>query len=646
MRAKHVLLADNDEDFLATCAEYLERAHYRVFRAYSPAQVREVLETQRIHLAVFDLRMADETPEDKSGLVLARQIELNLPKIILTKFPTHQDARQALLPSRPGGPLALDFIDKRDGLPALLAAVECAFEQHVEINWSQVVQCHPTLSLPAIVSRLEPKGGSQVLGERVEEFEDLLGKLFKTEMQVILERVLWQDRTRLALNVLVSKTPLGLENWVVVVGVPSEIQAEAQNYKAFAPQASSPHATLLKRETQTLHWAANAYLLAGADAGNMPSLIERYKEGTRRLKSAVVPLYQTVLTEWHRDHPIWKEGGALTEAYGQLLGVTPDRLPAERFRQQVLEIIQRMPALGAPVELRDERLWVPISRFQYDYPSPAVLPAEWLAREAHILELNTPGQLSGANLLTDSEGHIWLTDFRAAGPAPEWWPFVSLEADIRFGWGEITSLPAWHAIEVCLIQSPFDRIKLQEVERPYHRLLEAIQIIRDQAAHLVGTNTRAYEVGLLWCALKRVAEREAVALELPDELGRLAHAVLALAMLRQKIEAQASLASQPAERGLRMDEAQQSLSVDGRQVEVTAKEFRWLYHLYTLPGHLCNKEEAYRFLYEREYSTRDEGQFYTAVSRLRDKLDPPGSPYRHLKTHRGTGYALDPTFDD
>jgi DNA-binding response OmpR family regulator len=86
--------------------------------------------------------------------------------------------------------------------------------------------------------------------------------------------------------------------------------------------------------------------------------------------------------------------------------------------------------------------------------------------------------------------------------------------------------------------------------------------------------------------------------------------------------------------------------VDGRLVEVTPGEFKWLYHLYTQPGHLCKKEEAYRYLYGREYTSADEGQFHTAISRLRDKLDPPGSPFRHLKTHRGTGYSLNPTFED
>ena len=110
-----ILLADNEEDSLATYGEILETAGYHVLTASNPAEAKKILETVRIHLAILDLRLENDADEkDRSGLLLARNTARSVPKLILTRFPTYQDVVEALRLDIHDLPPAVDFLDKRE----------------------------------------------------------------------------------------------------------------------------------------------------------------------------------------------------------------------------------------------------------------------------------------------------------------------------------------------------------------------------------------------------------------------------------------------------------------------------------------------------------------------------------------------------
>src|SRR5689334_12163123 len=92
----HILIADNDPDAISIYSEYLQSIGYHIFKASSVAQARKIINTERLHLVILDLRLTDDSPGDKSGLLLAQEIARSTPKLILTKWPTHQDVRTAL----------------------------------------------------------------------------------------------------------------------------------------------------------------------------------------------------------------------------------------------------------------------------------------------------------------------------------------------------------------------------------------------------------------------------------------------------------------------------------------------------------------------------------------------------------------------
>lgn len=119
-----IALADNALDFCRTRAEFLEQEGYRVLPAATPTEARRLLERGGIDLAILDIRLEnDDDEKDTSGLLIAQEIARNVPKIMLTAFPSVEGVIAALRPRPDGVPAAIDFIAKTEGPEALLRAV-------------------------------------------------------------------------------------------------------------------------------------------------------------------------------------------------------------------------------------------------------------------------------------------------------------------------------------------------------------------------------------------------------------------------------------------------------------------------------------------------------------------------------------------
>lgn len=119
-----LLIADNDAGYLETIRVFFEKARFVVRTAPNPDEAKAALERGGIDLAILDIRLVNNRNEkDFSGVPIARTVAPEVPKILLTKWLTYDAALETpgLSPDGMSRPVAC--VDKKPGLPALLAAV-------------------------------------------------------------------------------------------------------------------------------------------------------------------------------------------------------------------------------------------------------------------------------------------------------------------------------------------------------------------------------------------------------------------------------------------------------------------------------------------------------------------------------------------
>ena len=143
---KRILLADNDPDFLRTRRAILEDAGYQVIPAANPDEAKRILDAGNIDLAILDIRLDDNKNErDISGLTLAKKTNPQIPKILLTQFPTYDLVRESLAADLDGLPAAVKFVVKQEGAEAMLRAVRDSLK--IFNTWFRATQDEITAQL-------------------------------------------------------------------------------------------------------------------------------------------------------------------------------------------------------------------------------------------------------------------------------------------------------------------------------------------------------------------------------------------------------------------------------------------------------------------------------------------------------------------
>jgi hypothetical protein len=262
------------------------------------------------------------------------------------------------------------------------------------------------------------------------------------------------------------------------------------------------------------------------------------------------------------------------------------------------------------------------------------------------LLINTPGALSGDNILTDKNERAWLTDFAEAGLAPLLWNFVELEAAIRFDWVETDKLQWLHDLEQYLVESEFSKLDASDVEAPLRKPLRAIQTLRRLAARAVGKELFSYQMGILFQAARRLADFNPSARLMPGELARLTHALIASAMIcgqlaqgQQPTDAQESAGSV----GLWIDDENYRVWIDGRHVSLTGQGYELLNYLYKYANQVRTRRDIVEEVFRQKYDETDESQtrrLNTAIRRLRERIESDPERPCYLRTEPGRGYRL------
>lgn len=649
---KKVLVVDNDIDFLETRCEILAAAGYTTLKATSREEAVRLLEESWVHLAILDMRLRDDDDEkDTSGLTLAKDERYSaVPKIILTRWPTFQAVREALGLSLEGMPAAVDFLDKREGTDAMLAAVGRAFERHVQVSSKLIVESNegPPATFFHLAALITPGGGSDVLLARAEEIEDLFRRLFLNKDRIRIEHPLWQRKGRVAVKVLAFSEAKILEPLVVTYGERVLIAAEERNFHRYAPHAARIMNTTLADSANTTHFGANSYVIDGPGAEKAVPLAELYGTTTERAFNAVLDnLFEDTLAEWHGGKNVASGGESLSKLYLERLGLSSGRQTRGEIRKRIEFIANQGITLGLILRRDSRTLIFEFGDKELTLPDPTLVLDEPLNLGHSTILMNIPGLLNGDNVLGEEGGHTWFTDFGDAGSAPVHWSFASLEAAIRFDLVRTQNLVWVYEMEVALVGDEFIRFDVNDLEPPLRRPARAVQSIRRHTLKGIKKGVLAYHLGVLYHALARVTNFNVESGLMPLELARLAHVLMASAMTYDHLIK--LLAGEghgaPVERGIYIDKSSRTVLVDGRRVSLPGQAYKILLGLYENSNHVCTRQQIMEQFLSEKYDETDESQIRrlnTAIFRLRERIeDDPHHP-RHLLTESGGGYYLAP----
>jgi len=604
MQRKIILFADNDPDFLQTRSEFLANKGYQVLPASSPAEAERLLKENRIHLVILDIRLVnDDDEKDMSGILLAQQESFrNVPKIILTNFPSPFTFR-SVLKSQP-----IDYVIKGEGPQALIDAVDNAFTHHVRINWSLTLDWKVTNPF-ALVSRIEPGLEGERLLNRAEELEDLFRRLFYEKDRIRIDRVLWHRDARVALAVFAFKGA-AVDSFVVVCGQNARVIEEANRFDKFAPKAQGETSTTLADKAETTQFAANAYALAQADLETVRTLSDVSRAGDKKLfADAVETLFEKTLAAWH-SFPAPAER-ALEEGYRERLGLTAERISPLAIQARWEALARYLPELKKMV------------------PNPEPIIALLQSAKQPTLTVKSPGTLTGDNTLIDANGRAWLTDFADAGDAPQFWNFTALESAIRFDWVEERELQSLRDIEDRFLDdSHFGRPDPQSIYPGAQKVVRSLQPLRRFAARAVGKDYWQYHLGIFFNAARRVADFDPTLTPTPNERARLAHALLAMALIAAKVGQAEHQVTTSSERGLRVDK--DGVRRDGKRISVRGQSRALLDYLADRCEHTCSSRELVENVLRDKFDQKDKhqiGRLQTAIRRLREKIEyDPDNP--------------------
>lgn len=643
MSKPKILIADNIESVAKTYAEYLGMHGYQVRQVATPEECRRVLEQERIHLAIFDLRMRDDRDEkDISGLTLAEQSNPRIPKIILTAFPSWEMVRESLRLNERGVPSAVDFASKLEGLSDLLQRVQNVFAQKVCINWDLKIdwKARDHFSLARLI---EPELTDEQLPDRAEELEDLLRKLYPQSERIKIDELLWQNGQRVALKVVSCAQDKAPEAMVVVCGQNAEIVEESQKYHTYFPKSPKANATRLHLTAETAHFAANVYALAGCDFDQAHSLYDWYRtDSGKSFVSALTTLCERTLVDWQQEQGVLANAQTLDELYRAKLSLD---LPQLDFADRMRLMERQVAALGLKIEPQNDSFTLRLNGASVSYPDPARMVYQQTAIGQPVLRITAPGLLTGNNILADSTGQVWLTNFADAGPAPLVWNYVALEAAIRYDWSEAASLSQLFELETCLVEGNFAKFKPGDFDPAIRKPLRAILEFRRLILREASLDLPAYHLGMFYQAMSRFAQFPNPSHLTKNELIRQAHLLLSTAMAAKLLVRERKIvhpSSSPGI-GLQLDEENFSVLVDGSRVRLTEQGFKLLHFLYGRANQLCTRREIVEQVFGYSFDKNDESQealVNTAISRLRSEIEPDLKRPRFIRNERGRGYRL------
>ena len=644
-----ILLADNTPEFLETYGAFLEGNGYNVLQAHTPDEAKNLLENDRVHFAILDLRLVNDNDElDKSGLQIAKNVARSVPKMILTNFPVYQDVVEVMRRDLHHLQPAVEFMDKKETtLDELAAVVSKSLRQYAQINWDLVIRWQQTDSFLMVVSLLEPNLPQLHLGTRTAEFEDLFRKLFCDYAQITIGQRLAVSNGRIILPIFAYNAQGVETRFIVSCGCQTAVSAENDRYEKLVPQRFGIKSMGRLKTSETTHYGATAYTFMGTDLEKTTTFARFFaSHGSDEVTAVLEHLYRRNLAGWYRTGREEKPADTLMPFYAQWSGL--EQIPVRQLYDNVIALAEKALTMSvARVEINPTQIQFKLGEQQITVRNPVhIWENNELGLPHAVLWGVTHGNLTGETVLIDGELRGWVIDFAQVARTPLLIDFVSLETAVKYDLFDCKNVAKRIHLEQRINESEILGVPVNEdgMEPPKAHVARTLTYLRHLVADIADCTLYDYQYARFYAALARVAAYEPDTFYTPRVLSGYVHALFEAAVLAEKLLPQnAPAVPEEAADGLWLDERNKVVWVEGRYIPLTPQEYKILEYLHDHAGQLCEKKEIVEQGLEEIYDEFDpeQSRLTTAVSRLRRKLEPSPRNPRYLITIHGRGYRLE-----
>ena len=644
-----ILLADNTPAFLETYGTFLESNGYDVWRAHTPDEATALLENGRIHFAILDLRLLNDSDElDKSGLQIAKDVARSVPKMILTNYPVYQDVVEVMRRDVHHLQPAVEFLDKKQtSLEELADTVSKTLRQYVQINWDLVIHWESAESFLHFANLLSPQLAQDQLGMRTAEFEDLFRMLFCDFAQITIGKRLALTNGRIVLPIFAFNAQGVQTKFIVSCGCQSEISVENERYEKVVPARFGIKNIGRLKTAETTHYAATAYTFMGSDLESTTVLADYIgSHATEQVTAVLDHLYRQNLGGWYATGREEKKSEDLADFYAKWSGLE-EVSPAQLYKS-VAALAEKALAMNLMrIDLHASQMQFRFGDEEISLLNPIRI---W---ENSLLQTPTPvvwgithGRLNGETVLVDLEQQGWLIDFAQVDRAPLLIDFVSLETAVKYHIFDCKNIAKRIQLEQLFSSSQTIHLSpdVQALSPPKVHIAQIVTHIRELAVEQTDCTLYDYHYALFYAVLAHLATYDSTTFYTPRVLSGYIHALYETAVLAEKLSRnQTETIPAEAEARLWLDMENEVVWVEGYRHDLTSQEYKILLYLYQRAGKLCEKQDIVEEALDELYDPYDleQSRLTTAVSRLRRKLEPNPRKPKYLITVHGRGYRLD-----
>ena len=536
MKKGRILLVDNELHILEMWKQRLELEGYIVFTASGPVEAKNLIQTTRVHLAIIDMRLADETTEnDVSGIKLAAEIDPLIAKIILTGFPSIRTMKMAFGIESNGKASVFNYVSKEEGPSSLLQAIKSAFDIQVRMNFNlevRLTQKQPSGTLVYLKGEKafqylidEIENGSIGGMEKETAFEELgeiFEKLFYSFDHITIYPI--SERRGYSGSGVVLVEPSSEEDGmgasvIVKFGTRDSIDTESHNYEKHVKPYLRLRTTQVGDAVFSQSLGGIIYTLVGKSIEEICDFRDYYSEDEISVVESLRCLFEQACQWWYKNRSKPQQLN-LAELYRRQVGL----LSYEKLKKGLRDVF---PAY-------DQKFSIEFPGLRGNFINPVV----WLkGREFPIRSYLcvTHGDLNGRNILIDENGYAWLIDFFRTGSGHILRDFVELESDIKFNCLETGNIEALYEFESSLTSlKRFDDLCEFRNRHNIDELKKAFNIIKELRvlAHGVvkpSNDLREYYIGLFYNTINII--------RYPDiRKERKRHALLSASLICQKLE--------------------------------------------------------------------------------------------------------------